>query len=94
MRVCAFTPDARELAFLCDTAALVGKDALIVIPKEDFERFMPGIAAYFERLGPTVEIGEGRGSRTERIVTLTRGYKLLRPYEAPYGINAKAANGG
>ena len=94
MQVCAFTQDAREFAFLCDTSALVGKDALIAIPKEDVERTFPGVAAYFERLGPTIEIGEGRGNRTERVVTLTRGYKLLRPYETPYGINAKPASGG
>ena len=92
MQVCAFTQDAREFAFLCDTSALVGEDALIVIPKEDVERTFPGVGAYFERLGPTIEIGEGRGDRTERIVTLTRGYKLPRPYEAPYGINARAVS--
>ncbi|MFY9640616.1 MAG: glycosyltransferase family 39 protein [Rhodomicrobium sp.] len=90
--VCAFAQDPREFAFLCDTRALLGKDALIVIPKEQ-ERALPNIAAYFERLGPTVEVGEGRGGRTERFVTLTRGYKLLRPYETPYGIVAESASG-
>ncbi|MGB9028037.1 MAG: glycosyltransferase family 39 protein [Rhodomicrobium sp.] len=90
--VCAFAQDPREFAFLCDTRALLGKDALIVIPKEQ-ERALPNIAAYFERLGPTVEVGEGRGGRTERFVTLTRGYKLLRPYETPYGIVAEPASG-
>lgn len=86
--VCAFTQDPRGFAFACDTGAFLGKDALIVIPKEDASRLLPAIAAHFERIGPIYEVGEGRGGRTERIVTLTRGYNLLRPYRTPYGINA------
>ena len=88
--VCAFTDDPRGFAYECDSSALVGQDALIVIPKERASVVLPAIAPYFERLGPTFEVGEGRGGRIERFVTLTRGYKLLRPYETPYGITAKA----
>jgi hypothetical protein len=89
---CAFAQDPREFAFLCDTSGFLGKDALIVVPKEDAHRALPAIAAYFERLGPTYEIGEGRGGHTERFVTLTRGYHLSRIYEMPYGNNSKPAS--
>ncbi len=89
--VCAFTEDPRGFAFACDTQTFLGQDALIVVPKENAD--LAGIARYFERLGPAYEISEGRGGRAERIVTLTRGYKLLRPYAAPYGVNAKPAAG-
>ncbi len=85
--VCAFTGDPRGFAFACDMRAFLGQDALIAIPKENVEYSLPAIAAYFERLGPSYEVSEGRAGRAERIVTLTRGYKLLRPYAAPYGIN-------
>ncbi len=87
--VCAFTDDPRGFAFECDTRAFLGQDALIVVPKENAEGFLAGIAPYFERIGPTYEVGEGRGGRVERFVTVARGYKLLRPYETPYGIDAR-----
>ncbi len=92
--VCAFTHDPRGFAFQCDSSEFVGQDALIVIPKEHASRALAAIAPYFERLGPTLEAGQGRAGRIERLVTLTRGYKLLRPYETPYGITAKPVSGG
>ena len=87
--VCAFTDDPRGFAFECDTSAFLGQDALIVVPKENAIPSLAAIAPYFERVGPTFEVGEGRGGRVERFVTVARGHKLLRPYETPYGINAK-----
>ncbi len=86
--ICAFTRDPRGFAFACDMRALLGRDALIVIPKEDVARSLPVIAKYFERLGPRYDC---RGWHAGRIVTLVRGYRLLRPYEVPYGINANPA---
>jgi Dolichyl-phosphate-mannose-protein mannosyltransferase len=90
--VCAFTDDPRGFAFECGSRALLGQDALIVVPTENAGGSLAGIAPYFERIGPAFEVGEGRGGRTERFVTVARGYKLLRPYETPYGIDAKPAN--
>ncbi len=87
--VCAFTNDPRGFAFQCDSRAYPGQDALIVIPKELAAIALPEIAPYFERLGPAFELGQGRAGRTERIVTVVRGYKLLRPYETPYGLSAR-----
>jgi hypothetical protein len=86
--VCAFTQDPREFAFVCDTRARLGEDALIVVPKEDAEDALRALAPHFERLGPSEEITLGRGERPEQIVTLTRGYTLLRPYRSPYGSGA------
>jgi len=82
---CAFTQDPREFAFVCDTRARLGEDALIVMPKEDAEHSLRVMATYFDRLGPSEEIALGRGHQPEQIVTLTRGYTLLRPYPLPYG---------
>jgi len=82
--VCAFSQDPREFAFVCDTGALVGQDALIVTLKENTERSLRTLAPYFKRLGPSQEIAAGRGEGAERILTLTRGYALLRPYPSPY----------
>jgi 4-amino-4-deoxy-L-arabinose transferase-like glycosyltransferase len=86
--VCAFTQDPREFAFVCDTRARLGEDALIVVLKEDAEHSLRDLAPFFERLGPSEEITLGRGDRPEQIVTLTRGYTLLRPYRLPYGSGA------
>jgi 4-amino-4-deoxy-L-arabinose transferase-like glycosyltransferase len=86
--VCAFTNDPREFAFVCDTRTRLGEDALIVMLKEDAEHSLRVLAPYFERLGPTEEITLGRGHRPEQVVTLTRGYTLLRPYRLPYGSGA------
>ena len=91
--VCAFTEDPRGFAFECDLGAFLGRDALIVIPKENAGPNLAAIAPYFERLSPAYEVAEGRGGRTERVVTLVRGYKLLRLYETPYGINAQPVSG-
>jgi hypothetical membrane protein len=83
--VCVFSEDPRGFAFACDMNALIGKDALIVIPKEEAQSALPGIAQYFERLGPRTDCP---GWRKRRVVTLVRGYKLLRSYRAPYGVNS------
>jgi hypothetical protein len=82
--VCAFI-DPREFAFICDTRTRLGEDALIVTLKEDTEHSLRALAPYFERLGPSEEIAVGRGDLPEQIVTLTRGYTLLRPYPLRYG---------
>ena len=87
--VCAFTNDPRGFAFSCDSSRYLGKDALIVIQKEYAAKSLPSIAPYFERLGPAFEISEGRAGRAERFVTAVRGYRLLRVYETPYGIDAQ-----
>jgi hypothetical protein len=58
------------------------------MPKEDAEHSLRVLAPYFERLGPSEEIAVGRGDLSEQIVTLTRGYVLLRPYRLPYGSGA------
>jgi Dolichyl-phosphate-mannose-protein mannosyltransferase len=91
--VCAFTDDPRGFAFECDSGAFLGQDVLLVMPKENAQGFLTEMAPYFERIGTAYDVGEGRAGRTERIVTLARGYKLLRPYETPYGINAQAVSG-
>ncbi len=87
--VCAFTDDPRGFAFECDSGALLGQDALIAVSNENAGAALTAIAPYFERLGPAYEVGEGRAGQTERLVTLVRGHKLLRPYETPYGITPK-----
>ncbi len=87
--LCAFTRDPREFAFLCHAKDFVGRDALIVIPKERAEKALAEFAPYFERLGPSQDIAEGRRGRPERIVTLTRAHRLLRPYPLPFGDEAK-----
>jgi hypothetical protein len=86
--VCAFSSDPREFAFICDTRTRLGEDALVVVPKEDAERSLRVLAPYFERLGPTDEITVGRGDRSEKVITLVRGYTLLRPYPLRYGNGA------
>lgn len=87
--LCAFTRDPREFAFLCHEKKFVGRDALIVLPKERAERILAEFAPYFERLGPSQEIAEGRHGRSEHIITLTRAHMLLRPYPLPFGDDAK-----
>jgi hypothetical protein len=88
--VCAFAEDPREFEFVCDTRDRLGDDALIVLPKEDAEHSLRVLASYFERLGPTEEIALGRNDRPEQIVTLTRGFALLRPYQLRYGAPSDA----
>ncbi len=87
--VCVFSQDPREFAYLCDTNARLGQDALIIIPKERAELGLAALAPYFQRLGPTEEIAVGRRGHSERLVTLTRAYVLLRPYPSPYGNDSK-----
>ncbi len=83
--VCAFSKDPREFAFVCHEKALLGRDALIVIPKERSEATLAALAPYFQRLDPSEEIAVGRGGRSERVVTLTHAHVLLRPYPLPFG---------
>ncbi len=83
--VCAFSQDPREFAFVCHGKALLGEDALIVLPKERSQEALTALAPYFQRLDPSDEIAVGRGGRPERIVTLTHAHVLLRPYPLPFG---------
>jgi hypothetical protein len=83
--VCAFSQDPREFAFVCPAQALLGQDALIVLPKERSEDALAAIAPYFQRLDSSEEIAIGRIGRSERVVTLTHAHVLLRPYPLPFG---------
>jgi hypothetical protein len=83
--VCAFSQDPREFAFVCPAQALLGQDALIVLPKERSEEALAAIAPYFQRLDPSEEVAIGRIGRSERVVTLTHAHVLLRPYPLPFG---------
>ena len=85
MPVCAFSQDPREFAFVCHEKALLGQDALIIIPKERSEKALAALAPYFKQFDPSEEIAFGRGKRAERIMTLTRAHVLLRPYPLPFG---------
>ena len=83
--VCAFTQDPREFAFVCRAKALLGHDALIVLPKDSSKDALAALAPYFQRLDQSEEIAVGRGGRSERVVTLTHAHVLLRPYPLPFG---------
>ncbi len=83
--VCAFSQDPREFAFVCHEKALLGQDALIVIPKERSKEALAALAPYFQRLDASEEIAVGRGGRSERLVTLTHAHVLLCPYPLPFG---------
>ena len=83
--VCDFSKDPREFAFVCSADALLGQDALIVLPKERSGEALRALAPYFQRLDPSEEIAIGRIGRSERVVTLTRAHRLLMPYPLPFG---------
>ena len=92
--VCTFSQDPREFAFLCSSKALLGQDALIVLPKERTEKDLAKLAPYFEHLDarPSQEIEVASDWGLRRTVTLTRAHVLLRPYSSPYGNDAKPAS--
>jgi hypothetical protein len=83
--ICAFASDPREFAFTCDSTAWLGKDADIIVFKEDAASERSAFAGYFERIDPGVDFATGRGGADERILTLMRAHNLLRPYPLPYG---------
>ncbi len=83
--ICAFSPNPREFAFTCDSAAWLGKDALIAVPKEKAASALAALARYFERIDPGEDVAIGRGDLAERVLTVSRAHVLLRPYPLPYG---------
>ena len=83
-------PQALQVAQAQRKVLLPHFDALDLGPKCNPSYRFSLSASYFERLGTSEEISIGRGDRPEQIVTLTRGYTLLRPYQLPYGGNADA----
>jgi hypothetical protein len=87
--ICAFSRDPREFAFVCSSTAWLGRDAVIVLPKERTEQGLAALSPYFERMEPSQEVVLGRGDRAERIITLTRAHVLLRPYPLPYGEDSR-----
>jgi 4-amino-4-deoxy-L-arabinose transferase-like glycosyltransferase len=83
--ICAFTWDPREFAFACDSTAWLGKDADIIVFKEDAASERSAFAGYFERIDPGADFAVGRMGADERILTLMRAHNLLRSYPSPYG---------
>jgi len=83
--VCTLGDDPREFAFTCDTLTWIGKDAAIVVVKEDAERGLKALAPYFARIDAPQEFAVGRGGRAEQVFVLARGRALTHPYFFPYG---------
>jgi len=83
--ICAFTSDPREFAFTCDSTAWLGKDADIIVFKEDAASERSAFAGYFERIDPGADFAVGRMGADERILTQMHAHNLLRPYPSPYG---------
>jgi hypothetical protein len=83
--ICAFSSDPRGFAFTCNSAAWLGKDALIALPGERAAKALTELARYFERIDPGEDVAIGRGGVTEHVLTVSRAHNLLRPYPSPYG---------
>jgi len=83
--VCGFGPDPRGLAFACDAASELGKDALIVAPEDAAARTFAAAAPYFASLDAPERISVGRSGRTEFVLIVCRARRLSRPYPLPYG---------
>jgi hypothetical protein len=83
--ICAFTGDPRGFAFSCDPRRWLGKDALIVVPKESAASALPAFAYYFRSVDPAAEFAIGRGGSAERVLEIARAHDLIRAYPLPYG---------
>lgn len=84
--ICDFSGDPRGFAFVCDPKNFLGRDALIVIPTNDAEYYLPSIGKYFSSFDASQEIVINRGTGRERTLTLTLAHKLIRGYPLPYGV--------
>ena len=82
--ICAFTTDPRGFAFQCDPKTWVGKNALLVLPRESAGAALPALTRYFEAVDPGEDFAVGRGGRAERVLTLARARTLTRAYPLPY----------
>ena len=91
VEICAFTTDPREFAFLCDPRAWMGKNALLVLPKESVAGALPALSRYFEAVDPGEDFAIGRGGGAERVLVLARARKLTHAYPLPYGPWREAA---
>ncbi len=87
--VCGFGDDPRGLAFACDPAALVGRDALIVATEGTAANLIARAKPWFDEIGPSETVDMGRLGRPERRLILAHASRLKAPYPLPYGLSRR-----
>jgi len=89
--VCAFNDDPRHLAFTCDQAALIGSDAVIVVPRKLSAAYLAHLAPYFKVIDAGEDVALGRHGHAEQSWVLARAHGFVKPYPLPYGLDGHAA---
>ena len=93
-QICEFSRRPREFAYECNPQALLGKDAMLVIPKEAYGDSLAELSPYFDRVDAGQEIPITRAGHVERIIVVARAHNLVKPYPLPYGYTLEAAAAG
>jgi hypothetical protein len=84
MPVVVFSDDPRGMAFLNDSTAFVGKDAVIIVARSRLESVAATFAPYFDRLAAPQFVTLGRDGRGEVDLALIPAHRLTRPFPLPY----------
>ena len=84
MPVIVYSDDPRGIAFLDNSAAFVGKDAVIVVPQSQVSSTLAAFRPFFSELGAPQQIALGRAGMDEIDLALIPAHGLTRPFPLPY----------
>ncbi|MGA2044097.1 MAG: glycosyltransferase family 39 protein [Roseiarcus sp.] len=76
--------DPRGFAFLADSADFLGRDAVIVVPRDRLAGVAATFAPFFAELGAPQSLSLGRAGRDEIDLALVPAHGLTRPFPLPY----------
>ncbi len=79
-----FSEDPRGMAAFNDSARFIGKDALIVVPRERLAATLVNLKGYFDRIDPPQFFSFGRGGQNEIELALAPAHGLTRAFPVPY----------
>ena len=84
MPVIVYSDDPRGMAFLDNSAAFVGKDAVIIVPQNRLSSVATTFQPFFASLGESQPVALGRGGMDEIDLALVPAHGLIRPFPLPY----------
>jgi 4-amino-4-deoxy-L-arabinose transferase-like glycosyltransferase len=84
MPISVYSDDPRGMAFLDESASLVGKDAVIIVPKARLASVTPIFQPFFASLGPPQNVALGRSGADEIDLALIPAHGLTRAFPLPY----------
>jgi hypothetical protein len=84
MPISVYSDDPRGMAFLDESARLVGKDAVIIVPQNRLSQALAALQPFFRSFGEAERMTLGRSGAAEIDLALVPAHGLTQPFPLPY----------